>query len=740
MRATVAAWLATGGTVRSFETVLHAAGMALFGGAAIAGRGTLRWLERRRHPERGSLATLIGRETPAVSPRSAGTALGRTLEANEERSLDCNLAVSIAATGLAAGGALVYPPLRVLSAPLTIYASLDLFADAWRGLASEGRVRASMLDGIAVLGALAFGYYFASALTNSLYFGGLGLVRRTRERSSRTLPQGIELSAQTAWVLRNGGEIETPLEFLEAGQRVVIRAGEIVPVDGLIVSGSAGLDQRLLTGESSPAEKSTGDRVLAATLVLSGRIEVLAEDCGQATVAARIDDILRRTVDYRPEIELRSQELSNRLALPTLGLGGATWLLLGLPSATALINANFSDILRIASPLALLNYLQGAMRRGILVKDGRSFERLADVDTVVFDKTGTLTQDRPVVEQVHVLGERDEDEVLTLAASAEAHQCHPVAEAIRDLARARGLDWPDSQDPCCELGFGIRARCRDMTVLVGSSRFLSAQGIDIPAAAEAIREQSEGLGHSLVFVAVDGRLEGLLELHSVPRPEAAATVQALQARGLDVCLISGDREAPTRRLAESLGIRRYRAEALPADKFEYVDGLVGAGRTVCFVGDGINDLPAMRRASIAISIGGATTAAVSAAEVVLLDKTLAQLAPLFGLAEELRGNLHRSAQVTLGPGLVCAAGVLLFHWGILATLVAYNAALVAGLTNAMLPALKEGTERRTASFSPSSTSQAHGRGRSPGSTVRPDPTPDISNDRSLIGPGHDGRT
>ena len=670
--------------------MLHIAGVAVAGGAVYVGRLTAQWLDRERHPDRGNLASVLGRSTGSAVA-NAGTAELARVSADAEQAVERNLTIAKVAMGLSAVGALAYSPLNLLSVPLTLYGALDLFEDGYNGLVHERRFKASILDAITVLGTLASGYFFAGALANWLYYSGVKIVQRTKDKSRQTLSQVFVVQPRTVWLWQGDGvEIETAFDALQAGQHVVIRAGECIPVDGEIVEGVAGIDQRMLTGESQPVEKAAGERVFAATLVLSGRIVVRVEEKGTATVAAQIGQMLHRTVDFKSTVELRSVELSNRLALPTLGLGGVTWLALGLPSAIALVGANFSEVLRVASPLGLLNFLNLATRQGILIKDGRSLELLDEIDTVVFDKTGTLTLEQPVVDRVYAFGEWDEDTLLAYAAAAEAHQTHPVASAIREAAQARKLDLPAIEEGCYALGYGVTVDCQGLQVHVGSARFMAREGVGLPAMAQTLQAQCHAEGHSLVYVALGGQLAGLIELHAALRPEARSIVERLKARHLEVCIISGDQEAPTRRLAEALGIVRYFAEVLPADKAEYVDSLQREGRKVCFVGDGINDAIALKMATVSISLSGASTAATDTAQIILMDKSLNQLDRVFALSQELNTNLNTTVVTTLAPGIICAGGVLFLHWKILSTVLMYSLSLLAGVTNAMLPAVKKG--------------------------------------------------
>ncbi len=378
------------------------------------------------------------------------------------------LTVSATGMGLATAGALLFHPLSVLGLSCTLYSSLPIFQDTYRSLFKERRLRASALDSVAVLGALAAHYYTVMAFSTGLYFVGRKLLSKTEDHSRKKLVGIFEQQPRSVWLLRDGVEIQVPFETVQSGNVLVVNPGEVIPADGVVVEGLASVDQNRLTGESQPAEKGPGDAVFAATIVQRGRMLIRVEKAGTETVAAQIADILTRTADYRSAIEARSQQLADRSVLPTLGVGSLALLARGLAGGVAVVSANFSEVLRVASPLGMLSYLSVATQNGILIKDGRSLELLRQVDTVVFDKTGTLTMEQPQVGQIHTCDSLTETELLTYAAAAEHRQTHPIAKAIHQAARERGLDLPAMDHSSYEAGYGLRADLGAHRVSVGS--------------------------------------------------------------------------------------------------------------------------------------------------------------------------------------------------------------------------------------------------------------------------------
>jgi Cu2+-exporting ATPase len=365
----------------------------------------------------------------------------------------------------------------------------------------------------------------------------------------------------------------------------------------------------------------------------------------------------------------------------------------------------------------MLNYLNLAASRGILVKAAGGLEELVQIDTVVFDKTGTLTEEIPTVTQIHSAGQLPADEVLRLAAAAETRQTHPIARAILKAAEARDLHLPPIDEAHYEVGYGleVRLRCdeRQAAILdavrapvkaqsngsvstlvgprvrVGSGRYMTMDGIDLPAEIQAQLERCQIDGHSLVMVAVDDVLVGAVELQPTVRPEAYKIVEGLREQGLDIYIISGDQEAPTQKLAQDLGVTGYFANTLPEAKADLVAQLQAEERKVCFIGDGINDAIAMRQAEVSVSLRGATTVATDTAQIILMEGNLHQLLELFRLASEYNRNLKQNVRFTTGVTIVATSGILFAGLTFLAAEISYSLALFGGLAIAMKPLLTE---------------------------------------------------
>jgi len=609
----------------------------------------------------------------------------RVAVTSDEKTLNRTIGASLIITGTAlmAGNALA--PIVLICFPLAIYTSLIPLQLAYRDIFHERRLTMPVVASLNLIGTWLGGFYTAGGLGLAIFFMAEKLIFISQNKTQQKLVNIFGQQPRSVWIVVDGVEVNIPFEQLQPGDTVVIGAGQMIPVDGIIRSGHASVDQHRLTGESQPAEKASGERVLAATVVLAGKIYVEVEKAGHETVAAQIGDILNNTVSYQMAIDSKAMQVVNASLAPTLVAAGLAWLWVSFEGAVAVTNSTFGFNIRLTGPIAMLNYLNLASQRGILVKDGRSLELLHSVDTVIFDKTGTLTLEQPHVAQVHTFNGADEATVLAYTAAVEDRQPHPIARAIVAAATERGLVVPTIGDAHYEVGYGIKAWIGSQLIRVGSDRFMMLETIEVPPAVTKLQEDCHAQGHSLVMIAIDGELVGAIELEPTLRPEAKSIVQALHRRGIEVYIISGDQEEPTRKLARELDIDHYFANTLPKDKAKHVERLQAEGRSVCFVGDGINDSIALKKAQVSISLRGATTVATDTAQVVLMDATLEQLPGLFTLANQFDMNMKVGLATAIIPGFIIVGGVFLAHLGMIGSILIYNASLLTGVGVAMVP-------------------------------------------------------
>ena len=575
--------------------------------------------------------------------------------------LDLDLAICTTSLPLAAVAQFAMPTLLPVSAPLFAYTAIPSFRGAYEVLFKERRLGVDVLDSIVVIGCLATLHVFPGAILAWCLSVGRYLVRRTEDNSKKLLLGAFGKQPRYVWLIKDGIEIEVPRDRLDKGEIVAVHTGEMVPVDGIIVEGLAMIDQHALTGESAPAEKGVGDRVFASTVMVAGKVHVAVEKSGSETATARIAQILTDSAGYKLASQHKGEQLADKAVIPTLCLGGLALTTLGPPGAVAVVNSDLGTGIRMAAPLAMLSTLALCAQKGVLVKDGRALDLLCQVDTVLFDKTGTLTRERPEVGRVIAADGFRPIQILRLAAAAERRFHHPVALAILQKAAEQGLHLPLTDATQYKVGYGITVGIDGHRVRVGSRRFMRLEGVPLTREVDDALDEVHREGHTMVMVAVDDQLGGALELRASIRPEVRGIVHGLRERDIKhIAIISGDHEAPTRRLAEELGMDRYFAQVLPADKADYVEKLQREGRKVCFVGDGINDAIALKQANVSISLRGATSIATDTAHVVFMEQSLGKLCELCDIARDLDRNVRNSWLMILAPTLP-ASGVSL-HW------------------------------------------------------------------------------
>ena len=595
----------------------------------------------------------------------------------------------------------LYPPFFWLTGLLATYELIDRTVWTYKGIKQKKRLKMEHLFVVFLAGVWLSGYFMIGGLSFLLFNLIKKLTLQSQDQTRKEIVHILGKQPHQVWILEEGAEIEIPFERLRAGDILVVQAGQMIPADGLIVQGEAAIDQHRLTGESQPLEAGEGDLVLAATVILSGKVHIKVEKTGKATLAAQIEAILANTLEYHHKIETRGEEIADRWVAPSLLITGLTGATLGLQSAVAVLSNMPGLDMTLLGPMSLLIYLNLASRHHVLIKDGRSLELLQKVDTVIFDKTGTLTLEQPQIKTVHLRTDPDtyidEETVLSIAAAAEQRQHHPVARAILALARERGLSLPAVSDAHYEVGYGLRVWLEQddtselipantpVLVRVGSARFMAMESLSIPADIIAIEAAGQASGHSFVMVAVGDSLIGAIELQPTIRPGAAEVIAALHQRNLKTAIISGDQEAPTRTLARELGVERYFANVLPEEKATFVSQLQAEGETVCFVGDGINDAIALKKAEVSVSLRGATTIATDMAQVVLMDQTLKNLPIIFDLSHELERDLKASLILLTIPCCFVISGVFFFHAGLLLSSAIYNVTFIASIANAMSP-------------------------------------------------------
>lgn len=443
-----------------------------------------------------------------------------------------------------------------------------------------------------------------------------------RNRTDVAIRHLLGLRPSTALLVAPDGHTQTvPVDSIRVDAIVEVRAGDRIPVDGVVTAGESAIDTSMVTGESVPQEVAAGDHVVGGTVNGDGLLRIRATAVGAGTVLARIV----KAVQDAQGSEAPVQRLADRVAgvfvpsIIVIAVGTfIAWIATGhswpvaLMIAVAVIVVACPCAMGLATPTAVMAGVGAGARRGILFKNAEAIQRVGEATTVVFDKTGTLTQARPTVMKVHGIGIPAQN-VLALAASAERGSTHPFAHAIASMASA--IEAPGAQDVRVYRGKGVAARVNGADVLVGTPAFLRERGVSVDA---LTLESSDG-GATQILVADAGRLVGTLDIADPLRPTARDAVAQVRALGLDVSLVSGDAPGPVRSISDAVGIANSRAEALPDEKAAYVKSLEASGRRTIFVGDGINDAPALASASVGMAMGGGAEIAIEAADAAILS-------------------------------------------------------------------------------------------------------------------------
>lgn len=535
---------------------------------------------------------------------------------------------------------------------------------------------ASVLGTFGIVLTADYSFYEAAIFLATFLTLGRYLEGRAKSKTSAAIERLLELQPPTTLVLRNGEEQEINLEEVEIGDIVITKPGGKIAVDGEIIAGESYLDEAMLTGESLPVYKQVGDKVYCGTLNRTGVLKYRATGIGADTVLGQIVRLVEDAQGSRPPI----QRLADRVVtyfipvvLAIALLAFFIWfvivgnsLLFSLTTLIAVLVIACPCALGLATPTAVTVGIGRGAELGILIKNGEALEVFPKIDTMVFDKTGTLTTGAPEVIGIRV-EDGEEYNLLQLAASAEQYSEHPFAEAIIGKAREKGIELLPVENFQSLVGQGISAKIRGQTVLVGNHQFMLDQGIFLNQWYAENQATDQESGATVIIVAIDGTARGMFALADTIKPSAAQAVAALQKYGLQVALLTGDNFRTAQVIATRLGLNGFQAEILPQEKASFIQALQRQGRKVAFVGDGINDAPALAQADLGIAIGAGTDIAKETGDIVLVRNDLLDVVAAYELSrkvmQRIRQNLfwafaYNSALIPV------AAGLLYPFWGI----------------------------------------------------------------------------
>jgi heavy metal translocating P-type ATPase len=521
-------------------------------------------------------------------------------------------------------------------------------------------------------------YYEPAAVIVTLILLGRVLEARAKVRTGAAIERLLGLQARTARVQRDGEVIEIPIDQVRRGDRVRIRPGESIPVDGEIIEGESRIDESMLTGEPEPARRSEGDKVVGGTVNQTGRLVIQATDLGADAVLAKIVAMVQKAQAARLPIQALVDRVTAVFVPVVMSIAVITaiiWLLFGPQPALSFALVNAVAVLIIACPCAMglatpTSIMVGTGRgadHGILFRGGDALQQLRSVRVVALDKTGTLTEGQPQVTDIVPFNDWDDNQLLGVAASAEQDSEHPLARAIVEAADQRTLETIHADEFESLTGKGVRARVSGQRVLIGTAHWLAEEHIDVEAAASTVNALSDR-ARTPVLVAVDDTLAGVIGVADPIAEHTPAAIDALHRLGLKVAMVSGDRQLTAEAIARELGIDTVIAEVLPEGKVEAVKALAEQYGRIAFVGDGINDAPALAEADVGIAIGTGTDVAIESADVVLMAGDLCKVPEAIALSRATLRNIRQNLfwAFAYNAALIpVAAGVLYPAFGVL---------------------------------------------------------------------------
>ncbi len=572
---------------------------------------------------------------------------------------------------------------------LCAYATAPLLVSGTKELFSEG-LTSRVLEATAVGVSLARRDYLAANGTNAMLELGEYIEESTVHRSDDLIKELAKPNIQEAWieVEENSKRVQklVKAESLKIGDIVLVGAGDIIGVDGHIIHGDALVNQVSMTGEAEAVKMSRGDKVISGTVLEEGKIKIWAEQVGDETSTSKIKEYIKSSLDEKSSVGLKATKLADKLVPVTLGLAGVSYVInRDFESVASVLQADYSCALKLATPVAFKTSIAQSGKDGVLIKGAKSIEALASADTFVFDKTGTLTQGKLEVVNITSFSEEwSEDDILNLTASAEEHYFHPVAEAIVQAAKSRGFVHMHHDEVEFIIAHGVKTMVESKEVFIGSRHFLEDdKGISFQAHKQKI-EACLRDGKTLLYIAYDGKLLGTIGMNDKVRHNSKKMIAKLKKLGVkEVIMLSGDVKSKAESLAKELGVDRVYAELLPTQKAGIIKELKQEGRKIVFVGDGINDAPALMSADVGISMQRGADIAKATADVGLLKDDIEAVSEVKELADKTMKLIHANFNATVGINTLILLGATVGALSPINTAVLHNGTTIGLLLNSL---------------------------------------------------------
>lgn len=494
-------------------------------------------------------------------------------------------------------------------------------------------------------------FYDTAALLITFILLGRTLEAVAKGRTSRAIRKLMDLQAKVAVVIRNGEELTIPIEDVEVDDILLVRPGEKIPVDGAVIDGKSSVDESMVTGESIPVSKKIGDHVVGSTLNKNGALKIKATRVGQDTVLSQIVKLVEDAQTQKPQIQRKADAIAEVFVPVVMVLAIATFLIWAvfigedwvraLSFTIAVLVAACPCALGLATPTGIMVGIGKGAEHGILIKTGSGLEVIPNVDTIVFDKTGTLTVGKPTVTDVVVSVGTDINEALALIAATERRSEHPLAEAIVDYVKELEIPIPEISEFSSVTGRGVQSIVAGSQILIGNDRYMRENSIEI-SHLETKSRILQDEGKTTVYAARDGKPLALLAIADTLKDSSSRTVQELQAMGIEVLMITGDKERTARAIAKKVGIDTVLAEVLPGEKANEVKKLQGQGKIVAMTGDGVNDAPALAQADVGIALGSGTDVSVETGDIVLVKDNLMDVVTAIDLGKRTMAKIKQN--------------------------------------------------------------------------------------------------